>query len=355
MKFQEKDINKLKYKENVYIIKEILKKLCDVRISNYTGAYLAASFSFPVLDTKQMILNELFCLGNILSFLINEVNILANDEILCMFDVDEYIKSTDDYKKLNNLYDEYVAEIAKLIDQFENLDIYDIGVLYTILLKNGFLSKNKSFEFKKIHDNDQRLLDIRGARITSGFGVCRHMAHNLTDVYNKLNYKSEYLICKTGLDESILKKYPTLFSNFKNISHAIVGVENDNEYLIIDPTWETIGILSRKNNNIIELRKFWDDSNNYLYTDLNRYNEEYAVKIANMPCYLDSISSIQTKEKIERMKLIFEGYKGNFEKWNSLYNELFEEISELEKILSGYKDSDFVQEKRRKFIPLKKS
>ncbi len=331
MQFSEKELQGLKRKCYIDNIIEISKKLYDPRIAEYTNASLAGAFCIE--DSNQFYTNLAFCLCNIIPFLIKE-----SISVDFQFNVEEYIKSTDEYSQISSLYNEYVAEIANLIKSFSDLDILEIGVLCTLLLKNGYLSKNGNFEYHKFKSDDRNIKEICGARITSGFGVCRHEVLLLTDIYNKLNYKSDYIICQTGLEDSLFKDYPVLFSFLKKEYHAILGVQDDKEYLIFDPTCETIGAISKKDNNLIEARKNCDRKNDLLfYTNSKFANYEYVQGLNEFPSYLNN-NHREIKKRCVDMKKRFVTLKSYFSAWQTRNSDLMEEIAALDKLLTGYSD-----------------
>lgn len=344
MQFSEDDIKKIIKENDKALLLNIFKKLGDYRISEYTAASIAMGgiFNFDVFS-KQYIVSEIYFLSHIIPFLANEC--LTGDE---NFDIEQYIKSTDEYEKISNLYNEYVTGISELIKVFGNLDIYEIGILYTILLKNGFLSKTKTFESCNIENDNRIIFDILGARITSGFGVCRHEAKLLIDIYNKLNYVSDYIQCKSGLHSSILKNYPNIFFKLKRSSHAIVGIMDETEYLIFDPTWETIGALSKNNKNIIASRKIGNETNNILYClDTKKHNIDFSTSTSNKSCYLDNNSYHEMIEKFKKVKRYVEDNLQYLSNWHNIHIELMDEISSLEKLLTGYQDDTILKGKQK--------
>lgn len=108
--------------------------------------------------------------------------------------VSSFIKTTEEYQRLTTLYDEYITLIAELIKETYD-EIFDVAAYYTKLLHNGIFSYNCEFNYKKLKIDFGHRLDMLGARIASGFGVCRHIAMNLKDIYNKLDYNAAFLIC----------------------------------------------------------------------------------------------------------------------------------------------------------------
>lgn len=68
----------------------------------------------------------------------------------------------------------------------EPISIY---TLFVYMYKNGFLSKDKSIEFKVFYKKYLDIINLYGTNIFSGKGVCRHIGSMLTDILNESNVK----------------------------------------------------------------------------------------------------------------------------------------------------------------------
>ena len=68
----------------------------------------------------------------------------------------------------------------------EPISIY---TLFVYMYKNGFLSKDKSIEFKVFYKKYLDMINLYGINIFSGKGVCRHIGSMLTDILNESNVK----------------------------------------------------------------------------------------------------------------------------------------------------------------------
>lgn len=347
MNFSEKELEKIIAKDVFKDLIDCYKLFTDPLIISHSAEMLA-SFARLILNNEFMFENIGYNLCHIIPFLIsNSLNLELNNNS------ENYIKNTDEFMDLEILYDEYITEIAKLIKMFGDLDIYEVSVLYIILLKNGILSKERSFNYHR-YDEDNDYRSILGSRIASGYGVCRHESFNLLDVFNKLGYQNSYIACKADMHNSKFKNIPKLFSIFTKDTHGIGIIADSKEHLIVDPTWECVGKFS-KEESTIKARKFWDVENNLLYylnyDKLQRKDVSYFNKLESMlekPNYLDIHPSEETKLKFRNIK---QTVTENFEYldfWNQKHEELMQEICLLDKSLSCYKDKQQVRKLDKK-------
>lgn len=150
----------------------------------------------------------------------------------------ELLKQTDEYNECLSLYERYVDKIAEFIRYIGLTDSLDVGMIYMNLLYGGILSCTDSFDYHKYERDIDICPELWGARVSSGTGVCRHIASNLVDVYKELGFTASYLSVKgcDGSTKSILvdRLLPT-----KPV-HAVVSVGDRYGKYIIDPTWKTV-------------------------------------------------------------------------------------------------------------------
>lgn len=198
------------------------------------------------------------------------------------------IKNDPEYLKIKNEYKNYLSKVVQKI-KFANLkDPLDIGMYFTTLLHYGEFSKTHDFIYKKQkNDKDYYYQETLGARVASGYGVCRNMAALLTDVYNKLGIKANYVRVKiNGLGP------------FKNTNHACVLVQSDEGTFIIDPTWKSVLTLDKDNLKAINNTTFYGTVLKNDYNLLDYVDENYCYKkIDNL--FLHNINESRTIERNE--------------------------------------------------------
>lgn len=192
--------------------------------------------------------------------------------------VDYDALNSDEYLELKNKYKLFIKKLAESLKKIGFEDSMDLGIFLTIMLNEGVLSVPDYYHYKKDNvDNDIYFHETLGARVLSGYGVCRNAAALLRDVYKEMGYDAKYLIVR-------IHKY------LPSQSHAVVLVSSDEGNYIIDPTWKTIGQVDddySKSKKIIDFdgdevnskyyfKGYYDDDNSYNYIDsdyfLNREN-----------------------------------------------------------------------------------
>ena len=89
---------------------------------------------------------------------------------------------TRDIVIARKLYEEFLANYTKINKEFDFNDPISMLTLYNYMRCNGYLSKDKRFEYL-----DSSSLDVGtlfGVDVLTGYGVCRHISSMFTDVLN---------------------------------------------------------------------------------------------------------------------------------------------------------------------------
>ena len=251
----------------------------------------------------------------------------------------KYLNNIKDeqYLRLKEKYDLYVDKIAEYIKSKNITDPLDVGFYFCRLLYSGNLSLNNDFEYCKIEDDeDNEYQGILGARIVSGYGVCRNMASILTDVYKKLNIDATYLGVKT--------------KRIGQDTHAVCLVNTNSGAFIIDPTWLTIGIINDNMKESKEIIRFSEDrvhSGKYYFVGYN--DDNYCYHYMKKDMLKNKMKArCLTKDYIyERYKLFSRRYfparfynedeeeKQEYEpRFNEKNKDLMQEISDMEQSLT---------------------
>ena len=99
---------------------------------------------------------------------------------------------TKDIVQIRNLYQEFLKNYNKLNKTFNLSDPIQIHIMFYYLLYEGYLSKDKNFQFsnKQARDIDY----LYGANVITGQGVCGHISTMFTDILNDFGIKSNTLI-----------------------------------------------------------------------------------------------------------------------------------------------------------------
>ncbi len=168
-----------------------------------------------------------------------------------------YIKTFDDHLT-KKLYYEFLNNYKKLIETLEIKNLLEMQTFYENSYYNGYLSKNKKFEFD-YNKGDFEILHQMGANVLIGRGVCRHVANLFSDLLNVSGITSVPLAVKTDvIDQSLMiaksleenynfekflnnKVFESVTYNQNNINsdwadHMIVGAVVDDKRVVLDPT-----------------------------------------------------------------------------------------------------------------------
>lgn len=102
----------------------------------------------------------------------------------------KYNKITkEEYASLLNDYRQFLKRYKVLNEELSFKEPISIYTLFVYMYKNGFLSKDKSIEFKVFYKKYLDIINLYGTNIFSGKGVCRHIGSMLTDILNESNVK----------------------------------------------------------------------------------------------------------------------------------------------------------------------
>ena len=173
--------------------------------------------------------------------------------------------------EIKHLYQYFIKNYNQLNKIFYLNNPIEIYAMFTYLLDNGYLSKNKNFKYSTKNPND--IYNLLGTDVINGHGCCRHISSMFCDILN--NYGVESCNLCVYLGDSIVynneeltkliidgKIMPTDFITIisdevlknKDANHVITMSIKDNKIYLLDPT-----------NN--ESYKFNEDDRTLLYTD----------------------------------------------------------------------------------------
>lgn len=104
-------------------------------------------------------------------------------------------------KDILELYQIFLEEYHKLNKTFELKDPVELYKLFIYMLRKGYFSKDKQFEFSS--QNARDIDCIMGANIMTGKGICRHITGMLADVYETEGIES-HKVCVYHRDYKVL-------------------------------------------------------------------------------------------------------------------------------------------------------
>ena len=172
----------------------------------------------------------------------------------------KYNKITkEEYTALLNDYRQFLKRYKVLNEELSFKEPISIYTLFVYMYKNGFLSKDKSIEFKVFYKEYLDMINLRGANIFNGKGVCRHIGSMLTDIlresdiesYHYSNWSSLSLIysminkkclknaynSEGKLDYEMNKQIALLLKSFSLYApHLISYASYDGKNYFLDPT-----------------------------------------------------------------------------------------------------------------------
>ena len=88
----------------------------------------------------------------------------------------------EEYTSLLNDYKLFLKRYKVLNDELSFKEPISIYALFVYMYKNGFLSKDKSIEFKVFYKKYLDIINLYGTNILSGKGVCRQIGSMLIDI-----------------------------------------------------------------------------------------------------------------------------------------------------------------------------
>ena len=143
-------------------------------------------------------------------------------------DVLSLLRKTDTYNELVVNYNNYINELAQFIKSFGFSSVNETLLFMTELLNGGYLSVPLNFQYKKFTHEESDIPELMGAKVLSGYGVCRHISTLLYDVCKRLDLPVYYLKCNIPND---LRK-----SAFNTCNHAVLLIVDNNQKYIYCPT-----------------------------------------------------------------------------------------------------------------------
>lgn len=144
-------------------------------------------------------------------------------------------------------YKELLKKISKLSQELNIGNSLELSILFSYLLWNGYLSKDKTYKFQS--SNRANLSGMLFTDILDGIGVCINNSEMLKDILNECGYNScilvnhldnfmtvhnTYKIQRNGISErrNILKEIITI----RKANHAFNLIEDNNKLYVYDST-----------------------------------------------------------------------------------------------------------------------
>ena len=87
-------------------------------------------------------------------------------------------------------YEEYTKEVADIIDENSDDNVFAIYGTYLAMQNNGFMSYGNFFSPTET-DSRVQVFSHLGINVAVGNGVCRHQSDNLYRIFRELGYDCE--------------------------------------------------------------------------------------------------------------------------------------------------------------------
>jgi hypothetical protein len=136
----------------------------------------------------------------------------------------------EDYHKLKSKYSKIIDDIAKLFGDLKISNLNEQFFCFCYLLWNGYFSVDKNYKC----DNNDYLISAsfeNGMQVMTGHAVCRHNNNLFMSVLSKMGYIVDQLYVQ--IDST----------NTKEANHSVTITNDNDRYLIFDPTKATISEL----------------------------------------------------------------------------------------------------------------
>jgi hypothetical protein len=234
----------------------------DVQKTSFLVSFFATLFN-------DFYLKQDFLANNSVDFLAGVI--LFSDVLLSLSNGKAY---TNDVVQIRELYGEFIKNYNKLNKLFDLNDPIQIHVMFNFLLKNGFLSCDKKYDFSG--DGVKDLNEISGANIICGRGVCRHVAAMFSDILNDYGIFSGVLgvylrNCSFKVNYLDLKKYTK--EELCDWVHTYINDKGYSEVLM-----NMIDVLVDIKGENIEFDIKYEDEKNFLLRVLGNHAITYAFK-----------------------------------------------------------------------------
>lgn len=287
---------------------------------------------------------------------------LISSKYLSDKEIENYSKEVVEIKKLYEKTIKDYAKINKMLNLKEPVEIHE---LFLHMLKNGYLSQDKTFQKENIKS---KIKTILGAYILTGKGVCRHISCIEKDIMEESGIESTVLnlyqkpiqdkkleeILDQQIFEMIKKTYSTEIeqlnemtihdfsaeyemikqSNEKHGNHAIIIAIKDGKLNLLDGMQERIYKKNKENPMIL----VDDEKDNKVcigktvfFGTKQEYNKQ------KKQILLQETTKEEDEKLINQTKKIINSNIDIFEQFYTEHEEIYKEVSQKTKIIERKK------------------
>lgn len=237
----------------------------------------------------------------------------AQKGIEAHLDLCEILRNTKTYQECKEEYEQFIKELAIMIKQKGFTSSKEIcNYLENIICLSHLSICNHNEYHKDIYSKECSIPELYGAKVLSGYHICRHYSSIIADVLTELNYEACNVAVRPTKDNPISVLRLKLREN-----HSVVGVYENGYKYYFDPTTNAFGVkderIPEKNSYRISKMLSWQAEGYYIAQkptfSLNLNKEELQRKIHQAPFMT------MTEEELEKIKVktIIEAFDKDYE------------------------------------------
>ena len=270
-------------------------------------------------------------------------------------------------EEIRKIYNEFIQNYNELNKMFNYKDPIEVFTMFNYLLENGYLSKDKKFDYCEKLEEDMVKFNLAGTNIFLSKGVCRHIATMFNDILNVYGFNSYILtvLLKKIIDKDYLislastyysgEKYDSFIQKLDNLdfntmkknfdknfnknsfrdkiigNHVINYVTHDNKDYFLDPTNNEIyknSDIDKKilngNHTTIEIKNLslWI----FMIFNISGYEKELIAKLKNNKVY-SFVSKEIEEELIQQTLNCCHNNLDIFEKFYTENKDIYDDVS----------------------------
>ena len=332
-----------------------LKKDRIIRLAknhkSLTSALVALTNFTCASITDQAFIRALLCFTagmqiSILKRYWNQEKIKEEEKII------EMLRTTTTYKELCDEYDNFIKDIAQLIRSTGLKSSKEISLYLQMLMEAGIFTYQQNHKYKRFENEQDNLIELLGAKVTTGRCVCRHMSSFFVDVLSELGFTA------ANISGTITNNDPVQKIKRGNmaLNHAVTGIVEHGSKYLFDPTGGCFIALPQNFDFteeesihvsqfvIKDVQKYFIMSSNLGI--LNRNKEEEA-RIINTT-KLTTITDGEVEYLTNKINLVFKNNMGNQFFFHIGHDSQKERIAKLYQELMPYGDQKIKQHIVRK-------
>lgn len=253
----------------------------------------------------------------------------------------------DNYFLCLDKYRLYLSKLAAFLKKIGPISLIEMIFFIDLCYKNGYFSVTKKFQYHNFSYDEDELSDLLGSRIMEGYGVCRHGASFMADLFNEMGYSSAVLTSKGGSKVELNNMSLLL----KPSNHTVTYVSDQNFNLIYNSTThfdfdDSFVILASANNasKIVPENCIASTIGDYKYYLMFDTNQEYFNVSRNEQVKkwkngkLSHVSPKELEVALKNARMVYETKKTEIEKMYSILYPLMVDIVSLEQNLFPHSD-----------------